>query len=111
MDYKFIILAISGGIFLIGGFILMYNIYQMTSIDAKARGLKHPKLLGYLNISSNNGGGFLLMYMLMRKKYPIENISKIDMDKLNFLKKKSMLALYIHLFGAIIFIITFLLFD
>ena len=111
MDYKLIILAISGGVFLTAGILLMYNIYQMTVIDAKSRGLKHPKLLGYLNMSGNNGNGFILMYMLMRKKYPIENISKNDLDKINLLKKKSMLALYIHLFGAIIFIITFLFFD
>lgn len=111
MDIKLIIMIISGAVFAVGGFILMYNIYLMTLIDAKARGLKHPKLLGFLNISGNNGNGFLLMYLLMRKKYPLENMSQKDKENLNLLKKKSMLAMYIHLIGAIIFITCFILFD
>ncbi len=111
MDIKLIIMVISGAIFLIGGFILMYNIYHMTLIDAKSRGLKHPKLLGFLNISGNNGNGFLLMYLLMRKKYPIENLSQKDKEDLNLFKKKSMVAMYIHLIGVIIFIICFIFFD
>ena len=42
MDIKLIIIIISGAAFLVGGIILQYNIYQMTQIDAKARGIKHP---------------------------------------------------------------------
>lgn len=94
-------------VFLVGGIILQYNIYQMTQIDAKARGLKHPKLLGVLNISGNNGNAFLLAYLIGRKKYPIQNISKKDLQTLESYKKKSLLALWINLGAALVFLIAF----
>lgn len=107
MDLGLIIMVISGAVFLVAGFILQYNIYQMTKIDAKARGLKHPKLLGVLNISGNNGNAFLLAYLIGRKKYPIQNISKKDLQALESYKKKSLLSLGINLIAALIFLIAF----
>ena len=107
MDLGLIIMVISGAVFLVAGFILQYNIYQMTQIDAKARGLKHPKLLGVLNISGNNGNAFLLAYLIGRKKYPIQNISKKDLQALESYKKKSLLSLGINLIAALIFLIAF----
>ena len=104
MDIKLIIMIISGAVFLVGGFILQYNIYQMTQIDAKARGLKHPKLLGVLNISGDNG--FLLAYLIGRKKYPIQNISSKDMSDLESYKKKARLALSINLIASLVFVIA-----
>lgn len=108
MDIKLIIIIISGAVFLVGSIILQYNIYKMTQIDAKARGLKHPKLLGVLNISGNNGNAFLLAYLIVRKKYPIQNISKKDLEDLESYKKKSLLALGINLGAALIFLIAFI---
>lgn len=107
MDLGLIIMVISGAVFLVAGFILQYNIYQMTQIDANARGLKHPKLLGVLNISGNNGNAFLLAYLIGRKKYPIQNISKKDLQALESYKKKSLLSLGINLIAALIFLIAF----
>lgn len=107
MDIKLIIIIISGAVFLVGGIILQYNIYKMTQIDANARGLKHPKLLGVLNISGNNGNAFLLAYLIGRKKYPIQNISKKDLQALESYKKKSLLALWINLGAALVFLIAF----
>ncbi len=106
MDIKLIIMIISGAVFVVGGFILQYNIYQMTQIDAKARGLKHPRLLGVLNISGNNGNAFLLAYLIGRKKYPIQNISSKDLADLEAYKKKSLLALSMNLIASLVFVIA-----
>lgn len=106
MDIKLIIMIISGAVFLVGAIILQYNIYQMTQIDTKARGLKHPRLLGVLNISGNNGNAFLLAYLIGRKKYPIQNISSKDLAELESYKKKSLLALSINLIASLVFVIA-----
>ncbi|MCW6701749.1 hypothetical protein NH288_06575 [Anaerococcus sp. NML200537] len=108
MDIKLIIMVISGAVFVVGAFFLQYNIYQMTQIDAKARGLKHPKLLGVLNISGNNGNAFLLAYLIGRKKYPIQNISRKDLADLELYKKKSFLALSMNLIASLVFVIAFI---
>ena len=104
MYIKLIIMIISGAVFLVGGIILQYNIYKMTQIDAKARGLKHPKLLGVLNISGDNG--FLLAYLIGRKKYPIQNISSKDLAELESYKKKALLALSMNLIASLVFVIA-----
>ncbi len=104
MNLQLIIIIISGAVTVLGGLILQYNIYQMTKIDARARGLRHPKLLGLLNISGNNGNAFLLAYLIGRKKYPIQNLGKGDKENLETYKKKSRLALLIHLIGGAVFI-------
>ncbi|WP_306483951.1 hypothetical protein [Anaerococcus sp.] len=105
MNLQLILIIISGAVTVLGGAILQYNIYQMTKIDARARGLKHPKLLGVLNISGNNGNAFLLAYLIGRKKYPIQNLGKRDKESLETYKKKSRLALAIHLIGGAVFIV------
>ncbi|WP_311492700.1 hypothetical protein [uncultured Anaerococcus sp.] len=111
MDIKLIIMIISGAVFVVGAFFLQYNIYQMTQIDANARGLKHPKLLGVLNISGNNGNAFLLAYLIGRKKYPIQNISSKDLANLELYKKKALLALGIHLVASLVFIVAFIYYE
>lgn len=111
MDLGLIIMVISGAVFLVAGFILQYNIYQMTKIDAKARGLKHPKLLGLLNISGNNGNSFLLAYLIGRKKYPVQNISNSDLKELELYKKKSQLILFINISAVFVFIIALLFYK
>lgn len=105
MNLQLILIVISGAVTLLGGIMLQYNIYQMNKIDARARGLKHPKLLGVLNISGNNGNAFLLAYLIGWKKYPTQNLGKRDKKNLEFFKKKSLLSLAIHLIGGVVFIV------
>lgn len=64
---------------------LSYQIYQIVKIDAKARGLKHPKFWGIFALSGNNGGG-LITYLVIRRNYPIINM--LDVDKLDISKRK-----------------------
>lgn len=72
-------------VLLISMICLAYQIYQIVKIDAKARGLKHPKVWGIFALSGNNGGG-LITYLVIRRNYPIINM--LDVDKLDISKRK-----------------------
>ena len=39
---------------LMGAFALAYQIFRLTELDAKCRGLKHPKWWGLFSLSGNN---------------------------------------------------------
>jgi len=77
---------------LLGAFNLSYQIYKMIELDAKCRGLKHPKFWGLFSISGNNGTSGLLLYLFGRKKYPI-TISTYEKNIINSRKKKSLASL------------------
>lgn len=85
---------------LLGIFTLMYQLYHLVYLDAQCRGLKHPKLWGILSLSGNNGSGGLLLYLIGRRKYPI---NMEDEDKLLFesRKKKTGVSLCFLAFGTI----------
>lgn len=72
-------------VLLISMICLSYQIYQIVKIDAKSRGLKHPKIWGIFALSGNNGGG-LITYLVIRRNYPIINMP--DADKLDISKRK-----------------------
>lgn len=46
MNTTSIVTVIFAAILLVGAIETIYQIYKLTVIDATARGLKHPKLLG-----------------------------------------------------------------
>ncbi len=54
----------------VGAIETVYQVYQLTVIDAAARGLKHPKLWGLLAANGNNSSG-LLLYLIGRRNYPV----------------------------------------
>ena len=72
---NYILLAIFIAIYLIGVVATIYQVYKITVIDSKARGIKHPKLMGLLATSGKSSEGIIL-YLLHRRKYPIKNITK-----------------------------------
>lgn len=87
--------------------VLLYEIYKIVELDAKSRGLKHPKLWGLFSTGGSNKGG-LLLYLIYRKKY-ISNMAtsdKIILEK----RKKSALYTLVSLFvlGGILLIIVVL---
>ena len=88
MEMNIVIGIISGAFMLTGAIALVSQIYQITVLDAKARGLKHPKLWGFLAISGNNSSG-LIMYLIGRRKYPIINISETTR---NYIERKKKIA-------------------
>lgn len=77
---------------LLGAFNLSYQIYRLTELDAKCRGLKHPKFWGLFSLSGNNGGGGLLIYLIGRRKYP-SAMTEDDNLKMESRKKKAGVAL------------------
>ena len=54
MKQNMIYIVIGAAIAIVGGVEVAYQIYKMTVIDAEARGLKHPRLLGMLAMNGNN---------------------------------------------------------
>lgn len=94
-----------GAVTLLGGILLAYNIYKMTVIDADLRGIKHPKLWGFLNTSGNNGNAFILLYLLARRNYPVKYLSDEKKCELARYKKQALVALAFHLLGGLAFAI------
>ncbi|MCI8293288.1 MAG: hypothetical protein HFH53_07110 [Hespellia sp.] len=84
---------------LIGGLNSVYQIYRMTEIDARARGLKHPKFWGLFAISGQGGEGILL-YLLGRRKF-VSVISEKDQREIESRKKKTGVGLLFLAVGAV----------
>ncbi len=84
---------------LLGVFSLTYRIFKLVEMDAKSRGLKHPKFWGIFTIGGN-GGGRLLLYLIGRNKYPS---TMTDDEKKIFIshKRKSGLSLCFIAIGTI----------
>lgn len=85
---------------LLGSFTLIYQIYRLTELDARCRGLKHPKLWGLFTLSGNNGSGGLILYLLGRRKYPI-TINNDQQAEMNSRKKRAGVSLLFLAVGSI----------
>ena len=46
MDKNIVLAVIFGAAAVVGAMETVYQIYQLTVMDAAARGLKHPKIMG-----------------------------------------------------------------
>ena len=108
MEVKSILAIICAAIALVGGIETVYQIYQLTVIDATIRGLKHPKLWGLLASNGNNSSG-LLMYLIGRRKYPIVNMSESNSKELEKRKKSAGIGLLFLAVGVIGMICTTLI--
>lgn len=89
-----VLMVIGLAILLVGSICFAHRLYEIVQIDARARGFRHPKTWGLFSISSNNGSG-LLLYLIKRRKYPIIELSKEDMERIEKGKKPSALQLYL----------------
>ena len=105
MGWNQIAAVASGAIALVGAICTAWQIYQMTVSDAKARGLKHPKFWGFWAMNGNNSSG-LILYLIGRKKYPVQNMSIEDQEKIETRKKAAGAALVFMTLGAIGFVIN-----
>ena len=90
MGWNQIAAVASGAIALVGAICTAWQIYQMTVSDAKARGLKHPKFWGFWAMNGNNSSG-LILYLIGRRKYPVQNMSIEDQEKIETRKKACLL--------------------
>ena len=105
MNLNIVLAVISGAVALVGVVCVVFQIYQLTVIDATARGLKHPKLWGTFTMSGNNSSG-LLMYLIGRRKYPIINMDESNAQELEKRKKSAGVGLVFGVVGVIGIICT-----
>ena len=105
MEWNQIAAVASGAIALVGASGTAWKICQMTVSDAKARGLKHPKFWGFWAMNGNNSSG-LIMYLIGRRKYPVQNMSIEDQEMIETRKKAAGAALVFLALGAIGFVIN-----
>ena len=105
MEWNQMAAVASGAIALVGAVCTVWQIYQMTVVDAKARGLKHPKLWGFWAMNGNNSSG-LILYLIGRRNYPIQNMSIEDQEMIETRKKAAGAALVFLALGAIGFVIN-----
>ena len=108
MEWNQMAAVASGAIALVGAICTAWQIYQMTVLDAKARGLKHPKFWGFWAMNGNNSSG-LLMYLIGRRKYPIINMSENNAKELEKRKKSAGVGLVFLAIGVIGIICTTLI--
>lgn len=104
MNNRVILMVMFGAVLLVGVVDVAYQIYHMTVTDAKARGLKHPKLWGMFAMNGNNSSG-LILYLIGRRRYPIINLSETGKKEIERRKKAAAIGLVFLAVGAIGFII------
>lgn len=91
---------ISVAVFIVGVLNVSYQIYKITVIDAKARGLKHPHFWGLFTMNGNNGGG-LLLYLIGRRNYPRIDLNEIQYNEIETRKKKIGVGIVFLVIGGI----------
>lgn len=100
---NYILLTIFIAIYLIGIIATVYQVYKITVVDAKARNIKHPKLMGLLATSGKSSEG-LILYLLHRRKYPIKSITKEEQNEIDRRKKIILAGIAFMVIGAIGFV-------
>lgn len=100
MDGNIVLFVMGGAFMLVGGIETVYQIYRMVLIDAAARGLKHPRFWGFFAMNGNNSGG-LVMYLIVRRRYPVLHMSDTDKKEIEKRKKSAGAGLAFLAVGAI----------
>ena len=95
-----VLAVIFGAAAVVGAIETVYQIYQLTVIDAAARGLKHPKLWGLLAANGNNSSG-LLLYLIGRRNYPVNSMDSKQVVIMEKRKKAAGIGLVFVVVGAI----------
>ena len=100
MERNMVLAVIFGAAAVVGAIETVYQIYQLTVIDAAARGLKHPKLWGLLAANGNNSSG-LLLYLIGRRNYPVNSMDSKQVVIMEKRKKAAGIGLVFVVVGAI----------
>ena len=100
MEIKSVLAVIFIAVAIVGTIETVYQIYQLTVIDATIRGLKHPKLWGLLASNGNNSSG-LLLYLIGRRNYPIHSIDHKQLVLMDKRKKAAGIGLVFLVIGTI----------
>lgn len=100
MERNIILAVMFGATAVVGAIETVYQIYQLTVMDAAARGLKHPKLWGLLAANGNNSSG-LLLYLIGRRNYPVNVMDSRQVAIMDKRKKTAGIGLVFVAVGAI----------
>lgn len=95
-----VLAVIFGAATVVGAIETVYQVYQLTVIDAATRGLKHPKLWGLLAANGNNSSG-LLLYLIGRRNYPVNSMDSRQVVVMEKRKKAAGIGLVFVAVGAI----------
>lgn len=105
MDWKLILSMLFGAAILVGAVEFAYQICRITMLDARTRGLKHPKFWGAFALSGSNSSGFLL-YLIGRRKFPVTNCSDRDRREIDRRRKATDIGLIFLAAGAVGLLLT-----
>lgn len=94
------LLAVGAAALIVGGAFSIYQLFQLVKVDAVCRGLKHPKLWGFLSISGNNQSG-LILYLIARRRHPIISMTDEQKTLIDNCKKKFGVGLIFLVISAI----------
>ena len=100
MERNMVLAVIFGAATVVGAIETVYQVYQLTVIDAATRGLKHPKLWGLLAANGNNSSG-LLLYLIGRRNYPVNSMDSRQVVVMEKRKKAAGIGLVFVAVGAI----------
>ena len=81
------------------------NLHRMADLSDDGIRLKAPEILGFWAMNGNNSSG-LILYLIGRRKYPVQNMSIEDQEKIETRKKAAGAALVFMTLGAIGFVIN-----
>ena len=92
------IMVIGFAILFVGSTFCADQIYRMIELDARCRGLKHPKFWGIFGADDSG----LLLYLIGRRRFSIESMTEEQQNDMNGRKKKIGAGLIFLVVGAII---------
>lgn len=101
MHIQMVLLLVCVACTIVGAWGTAWQIYQLTIIDARARGLKHPRFWGLVAANANNSSG-LLLYLLGRRRHPYVDLTKEDQEQLALRKHKAQICLVFLVVSAIL---------
>lgn len=90
---------------IVGALHIGFQLFKIASLDAEARGLSSPKLWGFLAMGGNNSSG-LIMYLILRRKHPVINMSEKVCHEIESRKKRAGVGIIFLGLGAIGFVIA-----
>lgn len=96
-------------LFLLAAGCLFYYLFSLVMLDAKSRGIKHPKFWSLLATGGQNGGG-LLLYLFARRK-TTSLMAPAEVEQFLRIKRKIYCLLAVLFFLFLLFIAVIFRFN
>lgn len=97
--YFAFILAIGAAIVIVSGILAVCQLFLLVKTDAKCRGLNCPTFWGVVASGGNNQSG-LIMYLIIRRKFPIVSMTEEQKSFMERCKKKIKVGIIFLIIGA-----------